>query len=105
MSRLRPELSNSTAKALPDATALYMITDAVARRTQLIRGALHAHGLHCAIGAFFEDNPKAVLNAALIDEVAAYNDSVPDTFTQRTRRNRVLRWLRWRLRVLEGKKV
>lgn len=100
MSRIRPSLVNSNNPALPDATALYMIADSVSRRTQLIHGMLRdLHGHACAVGAFFDDNPKIVLHDNLIDEVATYNDSMSDA-TRRERRNRVLRWLRWRLRVL-----
>lgn len=100
MSQMRPTLRDTNRPAVPDPTALYMIADSVARQTQLVHGQLHdMHGHSCAVGAFFNDNPKAVLHSALIDEIATYNDSMPDV-TRRERRNRVLRWLRWRLKVL-----
>lgn len=104
MGLYRPECVNAKpgTPAPPYPTALYMITEAVARRTQLAHGALNRGGLSCAVGAFFDDNPKSALAFAIIEEVAAYNDSIRSE-TPRVRRNRVLRWLRWRLRVLEGK--
>jgi hypothetical protein len=103
MSTLRPECKNAKGDtpALPDDTALYLIRNAVAKRRTLIYGRLHdGAGRHCAIGAFWEDNPKAVLHSKLIDEVAAVNDSVPPTATPQERWKTVNSWLRWKLRVL-----
>ena len=102
MSRLRPECRNAVSgSALPDDTALYLIRDAVARRKVLIYGRLHDNrGRHCAIGAFWQDNPNAALNSALIDEVAAVNDSVPPTATPQERWKKVNSWIRWKLRVM-----
>ncbi len=40
MSRLRPECGNSSGRAIPDDTALFLIRDAVARRRSLIHGRL-----------------------------------------------------------------
>jgi hypothetical protein len=79
-----------------------MIRDSVARRKELIYGRLRdGKGGVCAIGGFWDDNPKIALHSSLIDEVAAYNDSIPPTCTPKSRQRRVLRWLRWKLRVLE----
>ena len=101
MSVLRPECGNSTRPALSDETALYLIRDSVARRRELIFGRLHdGYGAHCAIGAFWEDNPKATLNSSLIDEVAAVNDSVPPGATSHERWRKVNSWLRWKIRIL-----
>jgi len=99
MSRLR-KTSETSAPAIPDATALYMICDAVARRKELIHGHLYDNGGCCAVGAFWRDNPGTVLNSDLIDEVAGYNDSIPVTESPKVRHKKVLSWLRWRLRVL-----
>ena len=71
------ETRDGTGRALPDDTALFLIRDSVARRRTLIHGQLHQGNRHCAIGAFWKDNPKATLHSALIDEVVAVNDSVP----------------------------
>jgi len=106
MSRLRPECKDSSNPAMPDETALYLIKDSVARRKSLIFGQLHAHGEHCAIGAFWADNPRVTLHASLIDEVAAVNDSVPPSASPQERWKKVNSWLRWKIRLLAngGKK-
>jgi hypothetical protein len=101
MSKLRPECGTTTEPALPDDTALFLIRDSVARRRSLIYGRLNdGHGDHCAIGAFWADNPKAALNARLIDEVAAVNDSIPPTATPRERWKKVNSWLRFKIASL-----
>jgi hypothetical protein len=103
MTKLRPECKTSTSPALPDDTALFLIRDSVARRRTLIHGRLHDNrGHHCAIGAFWTDNPGATLNSSLIDEVAAVNDSVPPTATPQERWKKVQSWLRWKIKVLAG---
>lgn len=105
MSKLRPECTTSTKPALADDTALYLIRDSVAKRRSLIHGRLHdRNGNHCAIGAFWTDNPNTTLNSALIDEVAAVNDSVPPNATPSERWKKVNSWLRWKLKVLAGQK-
>lgn len=80
-------------------TAYYMIYSAVKHSDGLIHGKLDDHGAHCAIGNYFEDNPKTALGFDLIDEVAAVNDSVPH-FTPKQRKSHVLRWLKWKLAQL-----
>ena len=102
MSKLRPETSNASGNALPDDTALFLIRDSVARRRSLIHGRLHdGRGHHCAIGAFWTDNPHAVLHSSLIDEVAAVNDSMRDA-TPSKRWKKVNEWLRWKIKTLAG---
>src|SRR5258708_35983275 len=107
MSKLRPETTDSIYPAIADETALFLIRDSVSRRRALIYGRLHdGHGGHCAIGSFWSDNPQVVLNSALVDEVAAVNDSVPSTATAQERWKKDNSWLRWKIRVLaQGKKV
>lgn len=101
MSVFRPECKSAPGKeALPDDTALFLIRDSVARRSQLIFGRLHRNGEHCAIGAFWADNPRAALNSSLIDEVAAVNDSVPETATPHERWKKVNSWLRFKIASL-----
>lgn len=104
MSNLRPECGTATiGTALADDTALFLIRDSVAKRRSLIHGRLHdGGGHHCAIGAFWADNPKATLRSSLIDEVAAVNDSVPPTATPHERWKKVNEWLRWKIKVLSG---
>jgi hypothetical protein len=89
---------------LPDDTALFLIRDAVARRGSLIYGRLNdGKGEHCAIGAFWADNPGQVLNSKLIDEVAAVNDSVPPSATPQQRWKKVNEWLRFKIaRLAQG---
>jgi hypothetical protein len=105
MSILRPTLRDAhPGQRSPDGfDALYMIRDSVERRDGLIGGKLQGPSGVCAIGAFFADNPNAALSDSIIDEVAAYNDSIPRTVTLRERRNRVLRWLTARIDYLRGK--
>ncbi len=102
MSKLRSEgVSITHLPALPDDTALYLILESVARRRMLIYGKLKdGEGHYCAIGAFWEDNPEIVLRSSLIDEVAAVNDSVPESATPQERWKKVTGWLRWKVKVL-----
>lgn len=98
-SRLRPETTTAEkGKPAPiGGTAYLMIYNAVRHQDGLAHGKLHdGNGAHCAIGSFFETNPKAAIGFDLIDEVAMVNDSMPYA-TMRQRKLHVLRWLRWRL--------
>ena len=101
---LRPECGPARpgSTSLPYATALYLITEAVAKRRALIRGHLDGPGgTHCALGWFWVDNPKAAIGTDLIEEVAAVNDAFTDgTTTPQERWKKVMSWLRWRKRVL-----
>ena len=100
MSNLRPECRTVKGSALPDDTALFLIRDAVTRRRSLIHGRLHdGRGHHCALGAFWQDNPSAVLHSSLIDEVAAVNDSMKGERPSK-RWKKVNEWLRWKVKVL-----
>jgi hypothetical protein len=104
MGRLRPECGKSDKPALSNDTALFLIRDSVAKRRSLIHGQLHdGKGHHCAMGAFWTDNPKAVVHTSLVDEVAAVNDSIPPTATPKERWKKVNSWLRWKLRVLSAR--
>lgn len=106
MSKLRTECIDSTNPALPNDTALFLIRDAVAKRRLLIHGRLDdGYGNHCAIGAFWEDNPGTTLRSSLIDEVAAVNDSIPPSATPKERWKKVNSWLRFKIAALtKGKK-
>jgi hypothetical protein len=98
MSALRPEVKTASASSYvpQDGTAYLMIYSAVQSKSKLIHGRLHQAGESCAIGSFWDVNPKIALHTHLIDEIAAVNDSVPDA-TPIQRRLHVMRWLRWRL--------
>jgi hypothetical protein len=98
MSKLRPCLPNADPRTpCPrGGTAYLMIYNAVEAHDGLVHGKLHEDGDHCAVGCFFDVNPRLALDAGLIDEVAAMNDSMPGA-TMKQRRQRVLQWLRWRL--------
>lgn len=106
MSKLRSRgTKDSTATAMPDDTALFLIRESVAKRRELIHGRLDdEYGNHCAIGAFWEDNPGIALHAALIDEVAAVNDSVPPYATPKERWKKVNSWLRFKIAAMTNKK-
>lgn len=105
MSKLRPECSNSTAKALPRHTLIWMISKSVFRRRSLIHGRLDdADGKHCAMGCFWEDNPALSVPTDLVDEIAAVNDSIPRSASPQKRWKEVTSWLRWKMRVLEASK-
>jgi hypothetical protein len=89
---------------IPRDTALFLIRDAVARRRSLIYGRLHdGKGRHCAMGAFFVDNPQAILDMSLIDEVATVNDSLPPSATAHARWRKVHEWLRWKIKVMAAR--
>jgi hypothetical protein len=105
MSKLRPECGTSHEPAMPDDTAIFLIRDSVAKRKGLIHGRLHSREGHCAIGAFWQDNPKATLRSSLIDEVAAVNDSVPPTATAQERWKKVNSWLRFKIKSLTHAKA
>jgi hypothetical protein len=80
---------------------MFLIRSSVLKRRELIYGHLNGpNGAHCAIGAFWADNPKAILNSSLIDEVAAVNDSVPPTATPKVRWKKVNSWLRFKIAAL-----
>lgn len=51
------------------------------------------------MGAFWDDNPRLSVNATLIEEVAAVNDSIPPSATPKERWKKVTSWLRWKLRM------
>jgi hypothetical protein len=106
MSKLRPECVTSTrGVSLPRDTALFLIRDSVAKRRELIYGKLHdGLGNHCAMGAFWTDNPRALVGSDIVDEVAAVNDSVPPSATAKERWKKVNEWLRFKIAALSGKK-
>lgn len=103
-SKLRPECGSGNGVALPEDTALFLIRDAVARRRVLIGGRLHdGKGHHCAMGAFWEDNPKLTVSWKLLEEVAAVNDSVPASATPQERWKKVNSWLRFKIKALTAR--
>lgn len=100
-SKLRPDCQSGNNPALPDDTAVFLIRDAVARRRALGYGRLHdKNNRPCAMGAFFDDNPKVSCSWRLLEEVAAVNDSLPKTATPQQRWKKVMEWLRWKTKVL-----
>lgn len=109
MSKLRTTYSNDSGEKFPCPDrfdALYMIRDSVERRPGLLYGKLNdGNGHYCAIGAFWHDNPKLALPGGLVDEVAAYNDSIPKSASMYVRRNKVLRWLTKKLAYLSPPKA
>lgn len=110
-SAIRPEVNRGTnAPAIYNGTAYYAIYNAVRDQDELIHGRLHAHGAHCAIGAFFAaTGNRTALPFDIIDEVAAVNDSIPAWESGKKRKQAVQRWLRWKLQTLgfplPGRKV
>lgn len=104
MSKLRPECgTNSKWPTLPRDTTLMLIRDSVARRGALIHGRLDGpRGQHCAMGAFWEDNPHVAVPSDMVDEVAAVNDSLGPKATPKERWKKVNEWLRFKIKVLAG---
>jgi hypothetical protein len=100
-SKLRPETvtCKDGSYSPKGGTAYLMIYNAVKTKGGLIHGKLHGCGESCAIGSFWDVNPKCALSADLIDEVAAVNDSLPNA-SARQRKLHVARWLRWKLAQL-----
>lgn len=99
MSKLRPECSDSKRPPSPDSLVLQLIYAAVRRRRSLIHGTLHKDGKSCAMGAFWDDNPGRIVSTALVEEIAAVNDSVPPTALPSARRRHVYEWLKWKLKI------
>lgn len=101
MSKLRPELGDNEKRypCMSNGTAYMMILSAVKHEHGLVHGKLHANGEHCAIGSYFTTNNHTALPSALIDEVAAVNDSVPH-LSKRARKLHIAKWLRWKLDTL-----
>ena len=99
MSQLRPTLCKGAKDdpCLYNGTAYYAIFNAVRDRRGLIHGKLEDHGEYCAIGSFFHNVKGTSLPTNIVDEVAAVNDSMPHA-TPKQRQQRVLQWLRWKLR-------
>jgi hypothetical protein len=107
MSTLRPETVNSDKPCVPESTAYYMVCEAVARAKKgLIYGKLHDDktGLHCALGQMWNASPQAIIPTKIVEEVAAINDMFNGKETPKQRQKRVLKWLRWKVRVLAGAK-
>lgn len=103
MSKLRPECISTSNPRIPDETVLFLVRQAVGRRTGLIHGRLDgAVGEHCALGCFWEDHPHAVVSMNLIDEIAAVNDSLPKA-TPKERWKMVNSWLRLKLATISRK--
>lgn len=100
MSKMRPELKDGSAAPgtyTPEGGSAYlMVYNAIMTKQGLIRGQLHSQGESCAIGSFFDVNPKCALHQSFIEEVAAMNDSFKHA-TRKQRRTQMLRWLRWKL--------
>lgn len=110
MSKLRPECGTARPgdgyTHVPTDTALYLILNSVNRRRGLIHGRLHdGYGGHCAMGAFWTDNPHLTVDGSLVDEVASVNDSIPPGSTPKERWKKVVSWLRWKKRVLANTTV
>lgn len=101
MSTLRPECGDGGKDDFcpRKGTALLMTLNAVSAQEGLAHGKLHRNGYACAVGSFFDVNPKVCFPGDLTDEVAAVNDSLPQA-TPRQRKQMVMRWLRWRLGTL-----
>ena len=101
MAKLRPELPNAhpSTPCMRNGTAYLLIYNAVKDAPGLVHGKTTIGREHCAIGWYFEQQPRTALEASLIDEVAAVNDSIPHR-TMKQRRDLVLKWLYWRLKGL-----
>lgn len=101
MSTLRPECTTGGKGDFcpPVGTALLMTLNAVSAKEGLAHGKLHRDGYSCAVGSFFDVNPKVCYPGELTEEVAAVNDSMPQA-SPRQRKLMVVRWLRWRLGTL-----
>lgn len=100
MSTLRPECGTATvANGLGERQFFLSLYYSVKRRRTLSYGKLDAKDGHCAMGCFWEDNPKITVPTATVDVIALINDSVPPTATRSERRRHVLRWLEYKLDI------
>jgi hypothetical protein len=99
MSRLRPETRSTDNPALTGGSAYFAIFNAVKSQDGLIAGRLDdGRGAHCTIGSYFAQTNHMPLPMALIDEVAAINDSI--TGSPKVRKREMVRWLKWKLGTL-----
>lgn len=106
MSVLRPECGTGKTPVLPRDTLLFLIQKSVSARHDLIYGRLNGpNETHCAMGAFWADNPTLSVPSDLVDEVAAVNDSIPETATPHARWKAVNSWLRFKIASLTAKKI
>lgn len=99
MSKLRPECGNNedNKPCLSENLTLRAVYNAVKKRRILGYGKLRSSQGLCAMGCFWDDNPKFAAPSSVVEMVAAVNDSVPPTATRRERRRHVLRWLEHKL--------
>lgn len=106
MSTLRPECGTAkVANSVPYDTMLFLLRDSVAKRRELIHGRLDdGRGNHCAMGAFWEDNPQITVPSKIVDEVAAVNDSLGAGATAKERWKKVNSWLRFKIAALTKRK-
>lgn len=104
MSTLRPECKtyNGPTPSLSRPDTIFACYEAVKRSLGLGYGRLHKDGWSCAIGTVWDANPRIVLKSNVIDEVAAINDMFDGCETPRQRKLRVLRWLRFQMKMLTG---
>lgn len=98
MTQLRQELITAKGDEVcpSGGTAYLMILNAVKMQSGLLHGKLEEQHEYCAIGSYFHVNKRTALTSTLIDEVAAFNDSMP-AVTPRQRKLAVIRWLKWKL--------
>lgn len=107
MSKLRPECGTAEVNnSVPYDTMMFLLRDSLSKRKQLIHGKLDdGSGNHCAMGAFWEDNPRITVPSEIVDEVAAVNDSLGAGATMQERWKKVNSWLRFKIAALTAKKV
>lgn len=100
MSKLRPECGTTTvSNNLSDREFFRRLYNSVRKRRTLSFGKIDAKDGHCAMGCFWEDNPKITVPSNITDQIALINDSVPPTATRTERRKHVLRWLEYKLDI------
>ena len=102
MSTLRSELYSGTTTPIADDVFFQKLHASLKTRRGLIKGQIDkGKKSHCAMGCFWDDVPDAAVKNTLIDEVAAVNDSVPDSLGTRVRMQIVRNWVKNRALALK----
>lgn len=100
MSKLRSECKTAESQCGPQApaTIYYRIFSLLSKRRGLIYGKLDgAAGEHCAMGCYWNQYSQDTVPTAIVDEIAAVNDSVKPGESKFKRWQRVRTYLRIKL--------
>lgn len=100
-SKLRAgQLFGSFKPGITEQELLKQLSVSLKKRRALAFGQIDIGKSHCAMGCFFADNDNVAVPNALIDQVAAVNDAVPDELGNKVRMQIVRNWVSNRAKAL-----